>query len=109
MDLACNYDAQDSAPHSPAIGLALDGKLLHGKWEGGGRLASDSTVARVASGLRRLAVAGLPLLLLARNLPALLGGRRGRACLRCQAFEPLGSRPSARIVLLRKVTLLAAP
>lgn len=41
MDLACNYDAQDSAPHSPAIGLALDGKLLHGKWEGGGRLASD--------------------------------------------------------------------
>lgn len=41
MDLACNYNAQDSAPHSPAIGLALDGKLLHGKWEGDGRLASD--------------------------------------------------------------------
>ena len=40
MDLACNYNAQDSAPHSPAIGLALDGKLLHGKWEGDGRLAS---------------------------------------------------------------------
>lgn len=33
-DLACDYSTTDSASHSPAIAVSLDGYVVYGKWEG---------------------------------------------------------------------------
>jgi hypothetical protein len=38
MHAACAYDACDWSSHSPAIGFALDGRLIYGMWESQGTM-----------------------------------------------------------------------